>query len=285
MDFSVVTPSYVNDYHRCVLLNDSIQKHLPGSIRHHIIVDARDYKLFKSLASARTQVLTQEEIVERRFWPVPFSRKWRVTWNSPPIRGWIWQQLVKLSIARAIDTQGYLMIDSDAFFVRHFDPSEFVRDGLVPLMREDKPYYASHVKAQEWHRLARKVLDMAPGNPPFTTGYVVPLIFWRRDTLMRLRSQLTRYGGDGPWLRQVARTFSEYFLYGVFAEAKLGPKEAGHYLYDVDRAHAYWSEETLDVPGLRDWRDRLPEGKELVMINAKSETSVPSIRQVFFGSG
>src|SRR5881392_1922214 len=144
MSFSIVTPSYYLDYERCVLLNESVLRWVPDGIKHYIIVDKRDYKLFARLRNRRTEVLTQEDIVPKRFWSIPFVRKWRFSWNTLPIRGWMWQQVVKLSIARAVDADVYVMTDSDVLFVKPFDPSELIRDSKVPLFRENKDYYSSH---------------------------------------------------------------------------------------------------------------------------------------------
>ena len=56
MSFSIVTPSFYLDYERCVLLNESIMRWVPESIKHSIIVDKRDYKLFAGLRNRRTDV-------------------------------------------------------------------------------------------------------------------------------------------------------------------------------------------------------------------------------------
>jgi hypothetical protein len=287
MTFSVVTPSYFRDYDRCVLLNESIKRWVPDTVRHCIIVDKRDYKMFAGLADGRTQVLTQESVVPKRFWPVPFSRKWRLSWNTLPMRGWIWQQLVKLSIATAVDSDAYMMVDSDVFFVKPFDPNALVRDGKVPLFRENKDYYTSAVRNQQWHASAHRILGLPPRSVPYSTGYVGPHVFWRRDTLQRLNDQLTRGRLPGAWLRQIGRllTFSEYVLYGVFVETKEGLSECGHYFFDKDICHNYWPEVTLSVDELRAFRDEMPEEKVLVMINAKSNTPPESIRRVFFEGG
>ncbi|HVU05880.1 MAG TPA: DUF6492 family protein [Polyangiaceae bacterium] len=283
MTFAIVTPSYVLDYERCVLLNESIQRWVPPSVHHYIIVDARDEKLFSSLRKPGTEIILQEDIVPKRFFTLPFVRKYRFSWNTLPIRGWMWQQVVKLSIARAVLADVFVMTDSDNFFAKPFDPATHLRDGKVPLYREQKPYYETHEKNQEWHGQASRLLGLPRPEKPFDTGYVGHPVFWRGDVLRRLDRRLSRGRGTGGWISDVGSllTFSEFVLYGLYVEKVEGFDRAGHYPV-ADLCHSHWLERPLELDELRAFRDEMPEEKILCMINGKSGTDVKKVRKVFF---
>ena len=96
----IITPSFAGDYELCVDLNRSVLAYAPNSVQHHIIVPKSDLKLFSSLAGERTIVFCEREFLPRSFVKIPGS-KYTLNLRSPvpPIRGWILQQVVKLSAA------------------------------------------------------------------------------------------------------------------------------------------------------------------------------------------
>src|SRR4051794_10316580 len=98
MRFVLVTPSFYLDYERCALLTDSVRRYVPSNVEHIIVVSREDRELFDRFRDERTRVIVQEDIVQEPFFRLPFARRWRFNWKTLPVRGWIWQQLVKMSI-------------------------------------------------------------------------------------------------------------------------------------------------------------------------------------------
>src|SRR4051794_40719124 len=94
--FALVTPSYDLDYERCLLLIESVHRFVAPPVQHFIIVSRHDLKLFLRCAEERTHILIQEQIVPHRFWQIPFAHRWRFHFTVPPLRGWVWQQIVKM---------------------------------------------------------------------------------------------------------------------------------------------------------------------------------------------
>jgi hypothetical protein len=282
MRFALATPSFHLDYEICRLLIESVHRHVPADVPHFIIVDRDDLELFKGCADARTHVIVQEDIVEERFVRVPFARRWRVNLRTLPVRGWVWQQMVKLSIANRIDADAYMLIDSDCFFVKPFDPRTLVRDGNVPFYREEKDWYKTDSDTQKWAEVSRRLLGLPPLAEPYDVGYVNPWGLWRRDALLKLQARVARGGRPTSWLYRVARntTLSEYALYGMFVERILGLEKAGHYAFGRHLSHDHWSEEPLAGDALAGFRRRLDD-EPIVMINAKSKTRVADIRRAF----
>ena len=283
LGFALVTPSFYLDYERCLLLVDSVRRYLPKTIHHFIIVAESDLELFKDTAGPRTHILVQEDLIPHDFVRVPFSRKWRMSLRTLPIRGWIWQQMVKLSIASRIEADAYMIMDSDCFFVRPFDPHDLIVEGRVPIFREEKEFYQTSSDSQKWAEVARRLLRLPAWRSPYGIGYVGPGGFWRRDVLLKLREFVSNGRGENDWLYQVARniTFSEYMLYGVYVDQVLGLATSGHYAFDRHMCHEYWGTSPMNGAELKDFRGQLPDEHFLAMINAKSHTPVPEIRAAF----
>jgi Family of unknown function (DUF6492) len=283
MRFAIVTPSYHLDHERCLLLSDSIAKYVPQEIEHHIIVSRSDYALFKGRADRRTHVVVQEDIVQGQFWRLPWPKNSRIGWMTLPIRGWIWQQMVKLSIAAVVDADAYMFIDSDIFFVRPCDPRSFVVDGKVPLLREDKDWYETSADHQKWAAVSRRLLRLPRSARPWRVGYVGPGPFWRRDVLEKLQSHLSRGRGGAAWLRRIARrvTFSEYMLYGIFVDEVLGMSAAGHYGFGRHLCHEFWDARSLSREELALFRRTVPEDRVLAMVSARGATAIADVRAAF----
>src|SRR5215218_7829749 len=159
MRVAIVTPSWAPDYELCRILVESVRRYLPEDIPHYLLVAREDLVLFQSLASERTIVLRTDAAIGG-FYRVPFSRKWRVALDALPVRGWIHQQLLKLSLADLLDADVYVLVDSDCFYVRPFDPRSVFIDGKVPLAREEKEWFANDPETQHWHRIAAKLLGL-----------------------------------------------------------------------------------------------------------------------------
>ncbi len=277
--FAFVTPSHAPDFQRCRLLVDSIACHAPDDVRHHLIVSRRDERLFSALRSARTEVLLEEDILPSWIFRVPFVRGLWLSLKTPPLRGWILQQLLKLSVSEAIPADVYVFVDSDTFLVRPFDPRETVRDGKVPLFREKGPANVSDFN-DRWHAAAATLLGV-PLAGPHETNYVTNLVTWRRDALLALHARIEKTTGR-PWAASVGRqlTVSEYALYGTFCEHVLG-EDAGHYHSDRITTLNHWDTSPLDAAGLAALGERLAPHHVGVMISAKSGTSVEAVRAAF----
>ena len=53
MKFSIVTPSYRNDFEQCKLLTESIEKFVPKDIEHYIIIPKEDLELFNTIKTRK----------------------------------------------------------------------------------------------------------------------------------------------------------------------------------------------------------------------------------------
>jgi hypothetical protein len=234
---TIVTCSYGPDASRCRRLCRSIDRFVPATIEHCIIVPRRDYPLFRDLHSGRRRVHVTEEVVPGKFRHLPTARKMWLGPGAWPVRGWIMQQVTKLSANHAVDTELMMFADSDLELIRPLDETLLLDGGQLRLHRV--PGAMSTGKHLQWHHRAARLLGKQPRY--FGSDYIGQLITWRRSNLEGLQAHLENVHGT-PWYRPVARsvTFSEYILYGAYVEHVMGKARNGHFYCADDICHCCW---------------------------------------------
>ncbi len=276
---AIVTPSFRGDFARCALLIDSIERHVPPEVPHYLVVDRRDLPLFRPLSQRRTKLLIVEEVIPRWIKRIPGVRRFWWSFRSRPIKNWILQQIVKLSVPRAAAEETLFYVDSDVFFVRDFVPASLFRDGKPPLFCETGRAGVAAFNDQ-WHQVASALLGL-PVEPVYDTIFVGNIVCWRRSTELAMLEHVERITGM-HWARAVARTarFSEYVLYGLYATRVLGAA-ALQYPDSTDRTLCHWDTRPLSPEELERSRDAVAPPKVAVMISSKSRTDVETIRRTF----
>jgi hypothetical protein len=274
----IVTPSYHVDFEACRLLVDSIARHVKADIRHYIIVPKRDRKLFDCLATGRTVIKHQEDFLPRWIFPSLVSKKWFLSLKTWPVRGWIRQQIVKLATAEMLEEDYFLVIDSDTFFVKDFDKSQFFRDDSVSFYCE--PFEEVIDSHDNWQRNSAKMFGMT--IDPAREIYVAPFIFWRKDVLQQMFARLRALHGCS-WQQVMCRqmSLSEYTLYGVFVRRILGSDKSGHFVDPIKYTHDYYETTPMSREALEDFKARVGRNHFGVSISSKSNTPLALIRQVF----
>ncbi|MBK1649281.1 DUF6492 family protein [Rhabdochromatium marinum] len=265
----LITPSYAPDFERCRILCDSVRQQVHGHAEHVIIVDRQDEALFLPLAGNGVRLLIKQDMLPGWLYQLPFARKWWLNLRGLPVRGWILQQIVKLSVAEAIDANLYLFADSDVAFIRPFEVGELLDTaGRVRLYGGPrKPQDIADPRHRAWYRQAGQVFGLTgPGYQQ--RDYVSQLVAWRRDTLARLTQRIAAHGGR-DWQVVLANTldFSEYTLYGVFAEHVLG-EAAGHVLVDTELCDCSWHHEINSQEDLKRFIEQVPASFPAVLIQS-----------------
>jgi len=184
-----------------------------------------------------------------------------------------------LSVNRAVPADVYLFLDSDTFFVHDYDPYASIKDGKVPLFRQQKEEVRVPWNTR-WHQVAARLLGL-PVHESYNTSYVGNAIYWKRENLSRMQAQVEEITGRS-WIVSVARQLhlSEYVLYGMFAEHVLG-EASGQYASPIDESLNHWTVDFLDEVGLRELKSKLEPQVAIVMISAKARISASVIRRVF----
>ncbi|WP_374544682.1 DUF6492 family protein [Rhodoblastus sp.] len=251
LDASILTLSYSGDLPYCRLLCESLDRFASPGMAHRLFVPTRDKALFAPLANAHRIIGSQDRDL-LPFWlqkiPMPGPRlrdllhlpRRNIYFNlyGPPVRGWIAQQIMKISAAADSPTEIVLHVDSDGVFIRPLPPEFLQRaDGAVRFYRN--PQAESRDTHVLWRAVACRLLGLDPAA--IVAGdYIGLCVVWRRSIVRRMIQRIEQVGGD-DWRRILAREphFSEYTLYGLFVES-LGVAAAGHFIDPSSPIHGIW---------------------------------------------
>ena len=275
--FAIVTPSYAPDFVRCQLLCETIDRHSIVPIKHYLVVDRKDLKLFQSLQTANRAIITVESVLPWWIKKVSFVKNGWISFKSPPLRNWIIQQIVKLSIAKFITEDVITFVDSDVAFVRPFDMRSLVKDDRVRLFRIPNAITAETKLLARWHEVSNKLLKLPPVKYP-CPNYLGNFITWKRNNVLALHQYLEKVSGRS-WVETIANSWhlSEYILYGTFVESILQEKSQ-HYFDAQTICHDYWDTTPMSKIKVESFFDELPLDCFAIMISAKSHTEVSTYK-------
>ncbi len=260
---SLITPSYGPDLARCELLVESVRACAPG-LRHYLVVDDRDHSAFAHLESSLTTIVRSEDLIPSWLRRVPGTRYWLST-KTRPVRGWMLQQLLKISMAAQSSDDLVAFCDSDVAFVRRFEADQLLVGDQPGLL--DVDYRSNEV--DRWTAIACELIGVAPANVP-VRGHVGNLITWRPDVVRSMvhRIETTH---QRTWQAAVLShpTVSEYVLYGVYVRACLGWEASGQLPSQVPLVKPNWGIDLSVDGGLDDFFAGLEREAVAVMIHSK----------------
>lgn len=251
----LLTCSYRGDFDSCRLLCETIDRFAPW-IEHRLIVPKRDLPLFGPLASARRDVVPEEDL--RPWWlmhlPLP-GPKWRRLLHLPrrevflslrgmPVRGWILQQMLKIAAVRDGKWDVVLHVDSDCVFFRPLTREHLIKDGRVRFYRN--PGAANMEPHNSWHRAAAQLLGLPPRDY-FGADYIDSFIIWRKQIVREVTDRIEATTGK-DWWTALSRTlhFAEYILYGIYVDQVRGADD-GQYATARSLGMSRWSEGFADA--------------------------------------
>lgn len=233
---TLITCSYGPDYERCRRLCASTRRYLAENTEHVLVVPRRDCQRFAELAHDRTRIISVQSLMPAGTVQLPMQSRWWLLPGCLPIRGWIMQQLAKIAAAALTRTETAVFIDSDAEFVRPFDPEVLWEHDQLRLLRVERG--APSPRHRRWSGESAQLLGIEPADW-YGADYVGQLVAWRPDTVRELTALIERTTGR-TWRRALGNTlhFSEYLLYGIYVDQVLDG--AGH-RYDPDElCHCSW---------------------------------------------
>jgi hypothetical protein len=224
MTATLITCSFRGDLDICRLLCRSVDLFAGPEFTHRLYVPRRDFPLFADLESPRRQIFAQESLLPFWFWKAPLpGPKWRARLGLPrrnvyltprPVRGWIAQQIMKIAASLKAPDEIVVHLDSDAALVQPLRLEQVERHFYAGPVAERLPGHAL------WYEAAGRLLALAPDDP-YRADYIAPLVVWRRSLVEAMTARIAAVSG-ASWPRALSRTphFSEYVLYGLFAQAK-----------------------------------------------------------------
>lgn len=287
---AIVTPTYSVDYDVFTRLRRSVQRFAPADTVHYLIVPEEDLPLFSRFAGPSCVVWSARELLTPSIRLTPWlsrlsDRLPRVPASArvvameprhpvPPIRGWILQQVLKLAAADRMSARTVLVADSDVELIRPLRPEAFHRNGHMSLYRRDDAVTEALPDHVRWHRAARALLGLPAGAPPYH-DYISAFIALDTDVVRRLRAHLEAVHGIS-WQRVMARqlNFSEWTLYGVFADEVLGWRDDRQLHSATSLCHEYWGTTPMRAEEVVDFADGRRAEDIAMMISAKSRTAM-----------
>ena len=131
LDASILTLSYSGDFDCCSLLCESFDRFAPTGISHRLFTPTHDLALFAPLAGGRRSLGSQDrDLLPRWLVKLPMPRprlrdllrlprrNIYLSPFTPPVRGWIAQQMMKIAACADSPTEIIMHVDSDTAFVR-----------------------------------------------------------------------------------------------------------------------------------------------------------------------
>src|ERR1700733_13369033 len=112
LNYALVTPSFRLDIERCRLLVESAERWVAPSVRHYLVIDARDVAMFRPLLDSRTEILVVEDIIPSWLFRGPGVRRFWLILRTRLVKNWILQQLVKLAVPAAVNEDVLIYADS-----------------------------------------------------------------------------------------------------------------------------------------------------------------------------
>lgn len=269
--FALITPSYAPDFERCKLLVESVERCLTGDTKHYIVVDRRDVPLFNQLASSKVRILVVEDLLPDWIFRAPGFKGWWMSLRTLPIRNWILQQLVKISVCDAIDEDVLVFCDSDNTFIRPFDiKSHLMEANRLALLKVD----VQTKDLNEWVETSQKILGINEKviQPAI---YVSNMITWYKPNILKMRSHIEEVNGQ-DWFRVLCgyKNISEYMLYGLYVDYVLGFEAANHFRFDTELIKPSWSTPLGTETQVQGFFDQIKENHIGVMIHSKDDIPV-----------
>lgn len=288
---AIVTPTYSVDYDVFTRLRSSVERFAPAGAVHYLIVPQEDVPLFAPFSGPNCVVWSARELLAGSIRLTPWlsqlsDRLPRIPASArvvaiepkhpiPPIRGWILQQVLKLAAADRLSTATVLVADSDVELIRPLDPTVFQNEGHTVLYRRDDAVTQAMPDHVRWHRSARALLGLPAVEPPYH-DYISAFIALDTDVVRRLRAHVEQRHGKS-WQQVIARqlNFSEWTLYGVFADEVLGWGRQPERHRDSSLCLEYWGTLPMQHTEVPTFVGQRRPDDVAMMISAKSRTAMP----------
>jgi hypothetical protein len=279
---ALVTPSYRNDFDRCALLCESIDRHVAGHASHYVIVQDDDLPLFQRFNKGSRIVLPSSRLLPGWLRPAPLfvvKNGRRVWWSfrAGIVHGWHIQQILKIAAASQLPEHRYCFADSDNVFFRDFDVSAYAGGAKTPLYVEPGAIAENSPMHGVWTRNCDRLLgQMATPFP--ADDFIGNQIVWDQSSVRAMTRAIEAASG-AYWQAALCRTraFSEYLLYGHFvrgAPAHLATHDITH----RSLALAHWEFVPMTEGALMAMVEGAPADAVALCIGSFSNTPLRLVR-------
>src|SRR3984893_15552984 len=246
---ALLTPTYGRDLELCMILCESVARPVLSFSKHYLLVPDCDLPLFAHLASERRIVIPASAFLPDWLRPLSriFQRNPRQFWwslRAKPVSGCHVQQFLKIAATISLPHQRYCILDSDVVFFRDFDLSRFEYPNSIPLLNVPDKVTSSQIRHSRWVETTHQLLGL-PTPPLPASDFIGHIIFWDQQTTRAMASKIEAVT-NLDWVEALCRTrgFSEYMLYGYFAQSDPG-FSGGHTLTSRTPCVSYWDSPEL----------------------------------------
>jgi hypothetical protein len=222
-EVALLTPTYGRDLELCALLCESVDRHVSSFSKHYLLVPDCDLPLFSRFESEHRIILPASQFLPKWLRPLPsiFQRKRRQYWwsfRAKPASGWHVQQILKIAATIALPHRRFCVLDSDVVFFRDFDLSRFEYPNPIPLLRMSDMVTSTEVQHARWVETSHQLLGLPTPSLP-ASDFIGHIMFWDQQTTRAMASKIEAVTGR-DWIEALCRVreFSEYMLYGYFAQ-------------------------------------------------------------------
>lgn len=295
-NIAILTPSYLPDLEGFIRLHESVLRFADKSTTHHVIVPRRDLEAFRRIPSRRLRVWGEPDFLpkgfvatdrlaalRRRIPIVPrtincsainLNRPW------PPVRGWILQQILKLSAATKLGCDAVVIIDSDVVLVRPMQATTFFRGDAVRIYEKPDGITSELDRHLRWTRTAYELLGISWRGEAFVPDYVGGIVSWD-PRLVSACLQRIEAVHRTDWGSAVARQlqFSEFILYGTFVR-QFGSSEQRSFSEPTTMCHSYWSPVPMSMDGADSFVNGYDDRDVAVHIQSNSGTPAGIVNHV-----
>jgi Family of unknown function (DUF6492) len=220
---ALLTPTYGRDLELCALLCESVDRHVKSFSKHYLLVPDCGVPLFSRFESERRVVLPASRFLPKWLRPLPsiFQRKRRQYWwsfRAKPASGWHVQQILKIAATITLPHRRFCILDSDVVFFRDIDLSRFEYPNSIPLLTMPGTVASTQVRHARWVETSHQLLGLQ--TPPLpASDFIGHIIFWDQQTTRAMASRIEAVT-NRDWIEALCRVreFSEYMLYGYFAQ-------------------------------------------------------------------
>lgn len=277
----LITLSHRGDFERCVLLLDSIDRHVARRGPHYIIVHDADVPLFTPLGRRDRIVVPHSRLLPRWLRPVPLlrwsGRRYWASLRARPVSGWHIQQLVKIEAVRSLPERRYCLLDSDVCFFRPFDLDALAEPGPAPLRIAHGAVTVERPAHLKWIASAARLLGTPRPSVP-ADDYIDQIIVWDQPTVRDMIARIEAVTGRA-WALAMCRDrdFSEYTIYGTFVTATPAAM-ARHAVAAASLTTTHWDSDALGVREILAMLAGAPPEVRALCVQSFGTTPVATIR-------
>jgi hypothetical protein len=249
--FSIITPTYINDFDNVKYLCESIDAFCILDYIHYLVVPASDVNKFKILEGGKRVVLSKESVLKKHgFYKLPFPSKINLfglykkivkeKWYLPGcgiLSGWLVQQLIKISALDYTSSEYLIFVDSDVILTRDFTEKNIFVDGDLKFF--EKKIDHKMKEHLSWWANACQLLGVnadSPGN------YIGQFVFWKACDLKGMINRIES-NNSMHWSRVLSKlkVVSEYILYGCYI--KKCKMSQGYFMDSKGLTTSIWNSE------------------------------------------